>query len=289
LGYYGSFYDLTDQPLVSTTTAQVVAIGTTSEANGVSIVSGDEITFAYAGTYSLTFSIQITNLANSVEKAIFWLKTNNVDYPDSATEIDLQPRKDASTPNRQVITINYVATATAGQQVQIYWSGSSTQLTLESFAAGTSPTSPAVPSIIVTAVQVMYTQLGPTGAVGPTGPTGAQGIQGITGPTGAMGATGPTGSTPAIGGSDTQVQYNNAGALAGSANLTWTNGTSTLAVTGAVTTNVATATNGIYINSQTVSASYTVATGFSGMSAGPVTIASGQAVTVASGARWVVL
>jgi hypothetical protein len=289
LGYYGSFYDLTVQPLVSTTTAQVVAIGTTSEANGVSIVSGDEITFAYAGTYSLTFSIQITNLANSVEKAIFWLKTNNVDYPDSATEIDLQPRKDASTPNRQVITINYVATATAGQQVQIYWSGSSTQLTLESFAAGTSPTSPAVPSIIVTAVQVMYTQLGPTGAVGPTGPTGAQGIQGITGPTGAMGATGPTGSTPAIGGSDTQVQYNNAGALAGSANLTWTNGTSTLAVTGAVTTNVATATNGIYINSQTIAASYTVATRFSGMSAGPVTIASGQAVTVASGARWVVL
>jgi hypothetical protein len=203
LGYYGSFYDLTDQPLVSTTTAQVVAIGTTSEANGVSIVSGDEITFAYAGTYSLTFSIQISNLANSVEKAIFWLKTNNVDYPDSATEIDLQPRKDASTPNRQVITINYVATATAGQQVQIYWSGSSTQLTLESFAAGTSPTSPAVPSIIVTAVQVMYTQLGPTGAVGPTGPTGAQGnsITGPTGPTGAdstvAGPTGPTGPTGA--------------------------------------------------------------------------------------------
>jgi hypothetical protein len=31
--------------------------------------------------------------------------------------------------------------------------------------------------------------------------------------------TGPTGSTPAIGGSNTQVQYNNAGALAGSANF----------------------------------------------------------------------
>jgi hypothetical protein len=35
--------------------------------------------------------------------------------------------------------------------------------------------------------------------------------------------TGPTGSTPAIGGSTTQVQYNNAGALAGSANLVWDN------------------------------------------------------------------
>jgi hypothetical protein len=203
LGNYGSFYDLTDQPLASITTAQVVAIGSTAEAQNVSIVAGNQITFANAGTYSLTFSIQISNLANSVEKAVFWLRTNNVDYPDSATEIDLQPRKAADNPNRQVITVNYVATATAGQQVQIYWSGSSTQLRLESFAGGTSPVSPAVPSIIVTATQVMYQQIGPTGATGPTGvagPTGPQGIQGATGPTGPtgnqgdLGPTGPTGT-----------------------------------------------------------------------------------------------
>jgi hypothetical protein len=199
LGYYGSFYDLTDQPLVSTTTAQVVAIGNTSEQNGVSIVNGDEITFAYAGTYSLTFSIQITNLANSVEKATFWLKTNNVDYPDSATEMDLQPRKSAGDPNRQVITINYVATATAGQQVQIYWSGTSTQLTIESFPAGTTPVSPAVPSIIVTAVQVMYAIQGTQGVQGVQGfgyaqLQGTQGIQGITGDTGAQGTTGADGA-----------------------------------------------------------------------------------------------
>jgi hypothetical protein len=250
LGYYGSFYDLTDQPLASVTTAQVIAIGSTAEANGVSIVSGDEITFTYAGTYSLTFSVQITNLANSVEKAIFWLKTNNVDYPDSATEIDLQARKSSTEPNRQVVTVNYVATATAGQQVQIYWSGSSTDLRLESFAAGTSPVSPAVPSIIVTAVQVMYTQLGPTGAVGPTGPTGPQGIQGVAGPTGPTGPigntgpTGPTGATPAIGGSDTQVQYNNAGVFAGSANLTF-NGTN-------LTLNAGTANGVAYLNGSKV-------------------------------------
>ena len=149
---YGSFYDLTDQPLVSTTTAQVISLGTTAEANGISIVDGNKITFEYAGTYSLTFSIQITNLTNSVEKAIFWVRTNGIDYPDSATEIDMPPRKDASTPNRQVVTINYVATATAGQQVQIWWSGTSTQLTVEALPAGTSPVYPHVPSIILTIV-----------------------------------------------------------------------------------------------------------------------------------------
>ena len=48
------------------------------------------------------------------------------------------------------------------------------------------------------------------------------------------------------------------------------------------------ASNGIVVNSQTVSASYTIAAGYSGMSAGPVTVASGQSVTVSSGSRWVV-
>jgi hypothetical protein len=49
------------------------------------------------------------------------------------------------------------------------------------------------------------------------------------------------------------------------------------------------ATNGIVINSNTVSASYTIPSGSSGMSAGPMTVASGQTVTVSSGSRWVVL
>jgi hypothetical protein len=187
---------MTDQQLASTSAAQVIAIGTTVESNGVSIQNGDEVTFAYAGTYSLTFSIQITNLANSVEKAIFWVKKNGVDYPDSSTEIDMPQRKGAENPSRQVITINYVATAAANDYVQIYWAGDSTQLMVEALPAGTSPVYPAIPSIILTAVQVMYTQLGPTGAQGATGPTGAQGPTGPTGATGAASTvTGPTGAT----------------------------------------------------------------------------------------------
>jgi len=49
------------------------------------------------------------------------------------------------------------------------------------------------------------------------------------------------------------------------------------------------ASNGIVVNSKTVSASYTIASGDAGMSVGPVTVASGQTVTIASGSRWVVL
>ena len=49
------------------------------------------------------------------------------------------------------------------------------------------------------------------------------------------------------------------------------------------------ASNGILINGTTVSASYTIASGNNGFSVGPITVASGQAVTVSSGQRWLVL
>ena len=48
------------------------------------------------------------------------------------------------------------------------------------------------------------------------------------------------------------------------------------------------ATNGLLVNSTTVSASYTIASGYNAFSVGPVTVASGQSVTVSSGQRWLV-
>lgn len=49
------------------------------------------------------------------------------------------------------------------------------------------------------------------------------------------------------------------------------------------------ANNGLILNSSTVATSYTIATGNNAMSVGPVTVASGQSVTVSSGQRWVIL
>jgi hypothetical protein len=59
--------------------------------------------------------------------------------------------------------------------------------------------------------------------------------------------------------------------------------------TGELQASIVNATNGIHVNSQTISVSYTIAAGSSGSSAGPITVASGVTVTVSSGSRWVVL
>ena len=49
------------------------------------------------------------------------------------------------------------------------------------------------------------------------------------------------------------------------------------------------ATNGIVVNSQTVATDYTIASGSNGLSAGPVSVASGITVTISSGSVWTVV
>lgn len=49
------------------------------------------------------------------------------------------------------------------------------------------------------------------------------------------------------------------------------------------------ASNGLFINNQTVGTSYTIPSGYSAHSAGAITVASGVTVTVPSGSRWVII
>ena len=57
--------------------------------------------------------------------------------------------------------------------------------------------------------------------------------------------------------------------------------------TGELTSPEVVASNGMFVNNQTISANYTIPAGSTAISGGPVTVASGIAVTVSSGARWV--
>ena len=63
----------------------------------------------------------------------------------------------------------------------------------------------------------------------------------------------------------------------------------TITSAGAISGTSLNATNGIIVNNQTVSVSYSIPSGSSATSAGPMTLASGVSVTIPSGSRWVVL
>ena len=59
--------------------------------------------------------------------------------------------------------------------------------------------------------------------------------------------------------------------------------------TGELKADAPVALNGLVMNASTVSASYTVESGYNAMSVGPVTVGAGAVVTVTAGQRWVVL
>ena len=208
LGRWGSFWDTTTQTAASANTAYSITLNSSDAANnGVSVVSGSRVTFAYAGVYSLTYSIQFTNADTQIHDANVWLRKNDSgstgDVPDTDSKFSVIASHGGVHGN-VIGTVNFVLSLAAGDYIELIWATTSTQVTLETIAAGTSPTSPRIPSVVFTATQVMYTQLGPTG---PTGPS-------------------------AVAGSNTQVQFNNSGAFGASSNLTWS-GTQ-LDVTGSI-------------------------------------------------------
>jgi hypothetical protein len=59
--------------------------------------------------------------------------------------------------------------------------------------------------------------------------------------------------------------------------------------TGALTAPEVVASNGMLVHSSTVSTSYSIPAGSNAIAAGPMTVASGAAVTIPSGSRWLVL
>ena len=208
LGRWGSFWDTTTQTPAAANTAYSITLNSADAANnGVSVVSGSRVTFAYAGVYSLTYSIQFTNADTQIHDANVWLRKNDSgstgDVPDTDSKFSIIASHGGVHGN-VIGTVNFVLSLAAGDFIELVWATDSTQVTLETIAAGTTPTSPRVPAVVFTATQVMYTQLGPTG---PTGPS-------------------------AVAGSNTQVQFNNSGAFGASANLTWDG--SQLAVTGSI-------------------------------------------------------
>jgi hypothetical protein len=58
---------------------------------------------------------------------------------------------------------------------------------------------------------------------------------------------------------------------------------------GTITGTVVASSNGVLVNGTTVSSSYTINTGTNGMAVGPITVASGATLTVASGQRYYVI
>lgn len=151
---YGSFYDTTDQTAASSTTAYAITLNTTDLSYGVTVASSSRITFEYAGTYNIQFSVQMTNDTASTQDIDIWFAKNGTNIANSNTRFGLAPRKSAGDPYHAVGALNFVLQLQANDYVELYWRSTNASARIEYYAAGTSPTRPAIPSVILTATFV---------------------------------------------------------------------------------------------------------------------------------------
>lgn len=172
LGYYGAFSDYTDQTIAANT-AQAMTFNTTDEANGVSIVSGSQITFAHAGTYNVQWSGQFENTSNQEQDVSIWLRKNGADVTGSTGFVAVVASH-GGIAGHVLPSWNFVFTVAAGDYYEFYWSSTSALVSLQTYPVSAGPTRPSTASLVLTVTQVMNNQQGPAGDpgvhVGPTPP-----------------------------------------------------------------------------------------------------------------------
>jgi hypothetical protein len=149
VGYYGSYFDTTTTTATSTTVAYVMGINTVDLQNGISIVSGNQITVANAGVYNLQFSAQLTNPNSSIADVSIWFRKNGVDIVDSAGTNGV-PAKHGSNNGLQIISWNSIFSLNAGDYIQIVWHSDTANVQLITIPATTGPVVPESPALIVT-------------------------------------------------------------------------------------------------------------------------------------------
>lgn len=147
---YGAFQDSTDQTAANTTTAYAVKFNTTDFSNGVTVSNNSRINVTETGIWNCQFSIQFTNTTNATQDVDIWFRKNGTNIDNSNSRFGFAPRKAVGDPYHTIAAMNFFVSLTASDYLEIMWRPTDTGVSIEQYAAGTSPTRPTVPSAIVT-------------------------------------------------------------------------------------------------------------------------------------------
>jgi hypothetical protein len=147
---YGAFQDGTDQTAANITTAYAITFDTTDFSNGVTLSDLSRLNVAQAGIYNLQVSIQFMNTTNDTQDVDVWFRKNGTNIDKSNSRFGLGPRKSSGNPSHLIAALNFFVNLAANDYIEIMWRPTDVGVSLEHFAADTSPTRPAVPSVIAT-------------------------------------------------------------------------------------------------------------------------------------------
>lgn len=155
-GLYGTFFDNSNQTAANTTTAYAITFNTPNGANGVTLASGSQVTFPYAGVYNIQFSIQFISTENNAtnpSEVNVWLRQNGSDFVESNSQFTV-PNRHGSHNGALIAALNLIVNVDANDYIQLMWQTENTLISIKTLPAGTTPTTPVTPSVILTATQV---------------------------------------------------------------------------------------------------------------------------------------
>lgn len=145
---YGAFADYTDQTTTANT-ATLLNISTTDFSNEVT-VSTSKIAVQNAGIYNLQFSVQVENTDVAPQDLYIWLRQNGVDIVGSTGRVGLPARKNPGDPFHDIKGWNYFLSMAANDYIEIYWSTTDANVSIQSYAVSASPTKPSTASVVAT-------------------------------------------------------------------------------------------------------------------------------------------
>ena len=147
---YGAFQDSTDQVAANTTTANAITFDTTDFSNGVTLSNSSRLNVSQAGIYDIQFSIQFKNTTNDGQDVDVWFRKNGTNIANSNSRFHVPARKSSGDPSHLVAALNFFVSLAANNYIEIMWNPTNVGVSIEHFAASSTPTRPAVPSVIAT-------------------------------------------------------------------------------------------------------------------------------------------
>jgi hypothetical protein len=145
---YGAFQSGVDQT-ATVNTATAMTFNVTDYSNDVSVASNSRITVVNSGIYNLQWSGQFENADTQLHDASVWIRVNGADVVGSDSLISV-PNKHGGVNGHTIAAWNYFVQLDAGDYVELWWSTDDAQVSLQYYAAGTSPTRPTTASVIAT-------------------------------------------------------------------------------------------------------------------------------------------
>ena len=146
---YASFYDTTTQTNVSSTGVNIISYNSTAISSGISITSGDRITFSKNSHYNIQFSLQFEKTDSGDDVVDLWISKTGSYEPWSNTSVSVLGNN-----GRAVAAWNFVVQANSGDYYQLHWYSADSSMKLLAQTGLANPTRPDIPSVILTAIEI---------------------------------------------------------------------------------------------------------------------------------------